>query len=307
MAPYTLPPNAVWFITGCSSGIGHALCAHLATKTDSRVVATARNLSTLSTLPSGPNILKLSLDVTSEISIQDALVTALQHFSRIDIVVNNAGYGLMRDTETMDLSKARKMMDANFWGVVRITQLALPIFRESNADTGSKGGLVIQITSMGGRLAFAGNAFYHASKFALEGFTESLANEVPEEWGIHFLCVEPGGVKTKYAETSTEGFEAEKRHHAYKDPTLPTNVLLKYKESPQATANWAEPEKVAEVMYGYVERGGEMGLRLPLGSDSWGMQKRAMEEGIGELERLKEVSCSTSGQDQLSSIDFLRK
>ncbi|KAF2241793.1 short-chain dehydrogenase [Trematosphaeria pertusa] len=307
MAPYTLPPSAVWFITGCSSGIGHALCAHLATHTTCRIVATARNPSSLSSLPSGPNILKLALDVTSESSIQSALAATLHAFGRIDILVNNAGYGLMADTETADPAAARALMDTNFWAAVRLTQLALPIFREENAKTGGpRGGMVMQITSLGGRLAFAGNAFYHASKFALEGFTEALAKEVPEEWGVRFLCVEPGGVKTRYAETSTGAFDVDRRNPAYRDPGLPTNVLLKYKESAEATRNWAEPGRVAEVLYGYVKKGGDMPLRLPLGSDSWGMQKKGLEEGLRDLESVRGVSLSTESEEQLRSIEFLQ-
>lgn len=306
MAPYTLPPDAVWFITGCSSGIGHALCAHLLKNTTSRVVATARNPSSLSSLPNTPNALKLALDVTSDASIQAALAATLHRFSRIDIVVNNAGYGIMGDTETMNMQQARGVMEANFWGAVRVTQLCLPILREENVKTGRRGGLVMQVTSMGGRLAFAGNTFYHASKFALEGFTEGLAKEVPDEWDVHFLCVEPGGVKTKYAETSTGGFDVENRLEVYKDPAMPTNLLLKYKESPEATRNWAEPERVVEVLCAFVERGGEMPLRLPLGSDSWGMQKKALEDGLRDLEAVKDVSVSTSGEEQLASIGFLR-
>lgn len=306
MVPYVLPPEAVWLITGCSSGIGQALCAHLASTTSSRIVATARNPTSLSSLPDGPNILKLALDVTSESSMQDAIAAALERFGRIDVVVNNAGFGTMGDTETIPLERARTMMDANFWGAVRMTQLSLPIFREQNAMSGQRGGLLVQVTSMGGRVAFAGNAFYHASKFALEGFSEALARELPENWGIHVLCVEPGGVKTRYAETSTGGLDAKNRLPAYTDPELPTNLLLKYKDSPAATANWAEPDKVVQVLYKFVEDGGEIPLRLPLGSDSWGMQKRAHEQGLKELERVKSISLSTSGAEQLKSLDFLK-
>jgi short-subunit dehydrogenase len=178
-------------------------------------------------------------------------------------VVNNAGYGLMSDSETMSLSLARSLMETNFWGAVRITQLCLPILRSQNA------GLVMQITSMGGRVAVAGSTFYHASKFALEGFTEGLANGLPADWDIHFLCVEPGGVKSKYAERVVSTFDSEERLDVYKDPNMPTNQLLEYIGTPGASENWAEPERVAEVLYGYVKTGGEMPLRLPLGSDAW--------------------------------------
>jgi len=307
MAPYTLPKNAVWFITGCSSGIGYSLAEYLITKTPSRVVATARKPSTLSSLPDGPNILKLALDVTSEASIQAALSATLDKFSRIDVLVNNAGYGTFGDTETADLASARNVMDTNFWGAVRLSQLALPVMRDTNKASGTQGGLIMQVTSMGGRVAVAGNSFYHASKFALEGFTESLAKEMAPDWNIKFLIVEPGGVKTKYADTTLTSFTSETRLDVYKDPALPINQLLNYLETPGANANWAEPEKLAEVLYAYVEKGGEMQLRLPLGSDAWTFQKVAYESWLKELENVKEVSCSTSTEEQVKSVEFLTK
>lgn len=307
MAPYTLPANAVWFITGCSSGIGYSLCEYLIKHTTSHVVATARNPTTLASLPDGPNILKLALDVTSDASIQASLDSTLARFGRIDVVVNNAGYGVMGDTETMELSRARSLMDTNFWGAVRVTQLSLRILRTKNAETGAKGGMIMQITSMGGRVAFAGSTFYHASKFALEGFTEGLANELPANWNIHFLCVEPGGVKSKYAATVLGALDDEKRPDVYKDPDMPTNQLLKYIEDPSASEKWAEPERVAEVLYGYLKRGGEMPLRLPLGSDAWGLLKAAAERDAKELDGLRQVSCSTIGQEQMKSVAFLKQ
>ncbi|KAF1995829.1 short-chain dehydrogenase [Amniculicola lignicola CBS 123094] len=309
MAPYTLPPKAVWFITGCSSGMGATLVTYLSTHTDALIVATARNPTTLSSLPSTPNILKLALDVTSETSIRSAITTTLAHWHRIDILVNNAGYGLMADTETVPPSISRPLMETNFWGPVLLTQLILPIFREQNALSGTIGGLVLQVSSMGGRMAFAGNAFYHASKFALEGFTEAVAKEMHPDWNIHFLLLEPGGVKTRFAETSTKDDAAagdEGWLDAYLGPSLGTNQLLAYKQDKEATKGWAEPGKVVEAIYGVVS-GGEVPLRLALGSDAWNMVKMGYEEGLKGLERWKEVGLGTSGGEQLESIGFLKK
>jgi NAD(P)-dependent dehydrogenase (short-subunit alcohol dehydrogenase family) len=313
MSPYNLPTSAVWFITGCSSGIGQHLALYLASNTQSRIVATARKPTDLESLPTSPNMLKLALDVTSESSIRAALAATLEKWGRIDVVVNNAGYGLMADTETVVLEKARKMMDANFWGAVLITQLALPILRTTNAENGGQqGGVILQVTSMGGRIAFPGNAFYHASKFALEGFTEAIAKEMPDSWGISFCCVEPGGVKTNYAATSTADPMSSATHPAYLDPSSPTNLIRKYKENPNATKNWAQPETVAEIIYETVKKGvgasGELPLRLPLGADSWGMQKGALEKGLRELEKVKSTALRTSGEGgeaQLESLKFL--
>ncbi|KAF2271139.1 short-chain dehydrogenase [Lojkania enalia] len=311
MSPYNLPPDAVWFITGCSSGIGQALCTYLLTSTQCRVVATARDPKTLSRLPESPNLLKLPLDVTCDSAIEAALTSTRHHWARIDVVVNNAGHGLMTDTETADLDAAYRLLDTNFWSAVRITQRTLPILRDENGKTGPRGGVVVQMSSLGGRLAFAGNAFYHASKFALEGFTEAISKEVAEEWGVHFVLVEPGGVRTGYADTSTSSMIAGDgtRHPAYRDPRLATNRMLEYKRSAEGTKNWAEAEMVAAAIYRVVSEGvgdqGEIPLRVPLGSDSWGMLKGATETTLEELERVKGVSLSTSGEVQMKSVEFL--
>src|SRR3954464_501602 len=123
MAPYTQPADAVWFITGCSSGIGLTLATYLLTHTSCRVVATARKPSTLESLPISDKLLKLALDVTSEESIQTALKATISNFNRIDVLVNNAGYNILAEAETVSPSSAHTLMETNFWGAVRLTQL----------------------------------------------------------------------------------------------------------------------------------------------------------------------------------------
>jgi NAD(P)-dependent dehydrogenase (short-subunit alcohol dehydrogenase family) len=212
---YHLPSNAVWFskfyspplsvqfscfltgkptkvtpVTGCSSGIGKALSQLVASKPGQRLVCTARDVSALSYLPdSTQNILKLSLDVTSQPSVDAAVAAALSRFGRVDVFVNNAGYTLSGDTENADDEEARRCVETDFWGMVRLTKHALRVLREENAkgNDGQRGGVVMNVSSMGGRMAYAGNAFYHASKFAMEGFTEAVSKEVRPEWNSEFL------------------------------------------------------------------------------------------------------------------------
>lgn len=103
------------------------------------------------------------------------------------MVVNNAGYTLFGDAENASEEDARKVVETDFWGMARVTQHALRILREENPKTGQQGGVVLNVSSMGGRLAFPGNAFYHASKFAMEGFTEAVSKEVRPEWNSKLL------------------------------------------------------------------------------------------------------------------------
>lgn len=169
-------------VTGCSSGIGEALAQYVA-KTSNRVVATARNPASLSNIPDSSNVLKLPLDVTSIASIESALSATLSHFQRLDVVINNAGYALTGDTEAAGDAEARALMDTNFWGMVDVTKRTLGIMREENVKNGGQqGGVILNVSSMGGWFGFPAASFYHASKFAMEGWTEAVAKELPVDW-----------------------------------------------------------------------------------------------------------------------------
>ena len=156
--------------------------AQLVAQSPNRVVATARKTSALGAIPSNDRVLKLELDVTSISSIDAALRTTLEKFGRIDVVVNNAGYTLAGDTEGAEDGESRAVFDTNFWGMVDVTKRALGIFRDENPKTGQQGGVVVNVSSLGGWSGFPGQSFYHASKFAMEGWTESVAKEVPASW-----------------------------------------------------------------------------------------------------------------------------
>ena len=180
--PYSLPKDAVWFITGCSSGIGEGLAQYVA-ETSNRVVATARNPASMSNIPNKPNVLKLTLDVTSMESINAAFNDTTQKFGRIDVIVNNAGYTLVGDTEAAGDAESRALLDTNFWGMVDVSKRALGVMRDDNVKNGGqKGGVILNISSMGGWFGFPACSFYHASKFAMEGWTEAVAKELPHEW-----------------------------------------------------------------------------------------------------------------------------
>ncbi|KAJ5614485.1 NAD(P)-binding protein [Penicillium herquei] len=221
VSPSSLCDQTVWFVTGCSSGLGKSL-AQVIYEAGHRLVATARDVVSLSYLPDDPNVLKLKLDVTSQEAITSAFTEALRKFSEINVVINNAGYGLVGDMEAISESEARDQLETNFWGPVHITQKALQIFRDVNFK--GRGGTIVQVSSIGGFLTAPGHSFYHASKFALEGFTKSVAKELRPEWNIHFLIASPGGMRTNFAQSS---LNSPPRHPAYDSPDVTPIIARK--------------------------------------------------------------------------------
>lgn len=181
----------VFFVTGTSTGFGYNIIQE-ALNRGHYAVATARNPSTLSfSNTTSTNFLALALDVTSKSSISAAFKHALEKFGRVDIVINNAGYGLSGCFEEFTEQQIRTQMEVNFFGLLDVTREAIKTMREQTPS----GGLIQQITSIGGLRGAACFSLYCASKFAVEGFTESVAQEMKPEWGIKFTCVEPGGFR----------------------------------------------------------------------------------------------------------------
>ncbi|PQE25028.1 retinol dehydrogenase 8 protein [Rutstroemia sp. NJR-2017a BVV2] len=288
-------------VTGCSSGIGKSLVLEILNNTNHSIIATARNTSSLAYIPESQRVLILALDVTSASSISTALSSGLSTFKHIDILVNNAGYGILGDTETIPDDAARKVLETNFWGPVNLTKEAVRIFREVN---GPKGGMIVQVSTMGGVVAFGGESFYHASKFALEGFTESLFHEIPANWNIQFLIIEPGGVKTNFAGPSLIRFPPSP---AYSDPSYPTRQLERFLEMPELHQNMSDADKVASIMLEAValKKQGGLGLRLPVGVDAWTYIKGKHEREVEEVEKVKDLSWKTENEAILKDIGFL--
>lgn len=192
--------SKVWFITGASRGFGRAW-ALTALQRGDKVAATARDTSTLTNLTErfGDAVLPLELDVTNREAAFARVAQAHKHFGRIDVVVNNAGYGLFGFAEEISEREARDQMDTNFFGALWVTQAALPLLREQGS------GHIIQVSSVGGLFSGPNVGVYCASKWALEAFTESLAFEV-QPFGVHVTLVEPaffatdwGGPSAKHA------------------------------------------------------------------------------------------------------------
>ncbi|PMD43179.1 NAD(P)-binding protein [Hyaloscypha variabilis F] len=292
--PYTLPPDATWLITGCSSGIGKAIATLIASKPSLRLIATARNPSTLSYLPSTHNILKLALDVTSPSSVDAAFAAAKAHWGEefhLDVVVNNAGYSLSGDTESATEEEMHAEIETLFFGTARVTMRAVGVMRESKKEKGEwRGGVIFNISSLAGLIGLPGHAFYHAGKFAVEGWSESVAREMHPDWNINICIVEPSGVKTEF-EGHSKAHAAP--HPAYTDPSMPARKLEAYVNAGIKAGggeHLMEPSAIAETIFMIAERGEKVPLRLPLGAVVWKMAKAKAEGFLGELEVLKGIS-----------------
>lgn len=188
--------HKVWFITGCSRGFGREW-AIAALERGDKVVATARKVDTLKDLADkyGEHLLPLELDVTNRSAVVAAVDQGYEHFAALDVLINNAGYGHFGMAEEVSEVHARAQMETNFFGALWGTQAALPHMRVQ------KSGHIIQVSSIGGITAFPGVSMYHASKWALEGFSQSLAQEVAG-FGIHITLLEPGGFETDWSGSS---------------------------------------------------------------------------------------------------------
>ncbi len=198
--------SKVWFITGTSKGFGR-IWAQAALERGDRVVATARNVAALDDLVArhGDNVLALTLDVTDKAAVDAAVAEAHGRFGRLDVVVNNAGYGLFGMIEEISEADARAQLETNLFGALWVTQAALPILREQGS------GHIIQVSSIGGVNAFPMVGLYHASKWGLEGFSQALAQEVAG-FGIKVTLVEPTGFSTDWSGPSAVQSE---QHPAY--------------------------------------------------------------------------------------------
>jgi NAD(P)-dependent dehydrogenase (short-subunit alcohol dehydrogenase family) len=191
-------PSKVWFITGTSRGFGR-VWAQAALARGDRVVATARNIETLEALVEryGDLVAPLALDVTDKAAAAAAIAFAHERFGRLDVVINNAGYGLFGTIEEIGEAEARAQIETNLFGALWVTQAALPFMRAQ------KSGHIIQVSSIGGVNAFPTVGLYHASKWGLEGFSQSLAAEVAG-FGIKVTIVEPGGFATEWGGVSAQ-------------------------------------------------------------------------------------------------------
>lgn len=189
----TLPADPVWLITGCSTGFGREL-ARLVLDRGWRLVATARNVEQVRDLAEGAQgrAIAVALDVTKPDEVASAVKAATDAFGRVDVLVNNAGYGYLSAVEEGEDEQIRAMFEANVFGLAAVTRAVLPVMR------GQGSGAIVNITSVGGLVGFPGSGYYAATKFAVEGLTDALSKEVAP-LGLQVLAVEPGPFRTDWA------------------------------------------------------------------------------------------------------------
>ncbi|MCG7349519.1 oxidoreductase [Sphingomonas sp. ACRSK] len=189
-----MPPSSpVWFITGCSTGFGRELATRVLER-GWRAVVTARNRDSVADLVEGreDRALALALDVTDQAQITRAVAAAEDKFGRIDVLVNNAGYGYQSSIEEGEEAEIRAQFDANVFGLFALTRAVLPILRAQRS------GRILNITSVAGLIGFPASGYYAASKHAVEGWSDTLRAEVAP-LGIHVTCIEPGPFRTDWA------------------------------------------------------------------------------------------------------------
>ncbi|HEX3712779.1 MAG TPA: SDR family NAD(P)-dependent oxidoreductase [Trebonia sp.] len=248
--------SQVFLLTGSSRGLGRQI-AEAALAAGHQLVATARNPADLADLAQryGDQVLPVALDVTDPVAAQAAVAAGVEAFGRIDVVVNNAGYANLAAVEDITLEDFRAQVDANLFGVVNVTKAALPVLRAQG------GGHVIQVSSIGGRLATAGLSAYQAAKWAVGGFSEVLAREAGP-LGIKVTVLEPGGMQTDWAGSSM-------RVAPISEPYQPTvGAMAAVHDGLGSASALGDPAKVAQVVL-QVAAMAEPPLRLILGSEAY--------------------------------------
>lgn len=270
----------VWFITGCSSGFGRALAEHLLI-TGHKVFATARQPEALDLLQAQyPETCQVAaLDVTDNSQIQQSLESALNAFGRIDVLVNNAGYGLIGALEEFDDQQMRANFETNFFGAINVIRAALPTFRAQQS------GHIVNISAAAVISNYAGFSIYGASKWALEGATEALAAEL-KPLGIKVTMVQPGPFRTEFIARSLES--AQSRITDYEKTSGKFAAYLKMVDGKQP----GDPAKAAAAIVAAVESEAPP-LRLVLGKYATDKVRKKLTATERELAAWEQVGAPT--------------
>ncbi len=283
MAPSAPSPPArkrTWLITGCSSGLGQALCTRVLERGD-RVVCTARKLDALKEFQERfpEQAIPLALDVTDAAAVRRVVEDALSRTGGIDVLVNNAGYGAVGALEEFDEEAVRAAFDANVYGPYRLIRALLPSMRAR------KSGHILNISSMAGIVGIPGFTFYSATKFAVEGMSEALAQEVAA-FGIKVILIEPGPFRTAF-----------RGRNLYSAPAMDVyaETVGRFRRTLADTDGKqpGDPLRAADAMIATVEAE-KPPMRLPLGEVCLNMVRQKLERVKSDLDAWQDVSLSTS-------------
>jgi NAD(P)-dependent dehydrogenase (short-subunit alcohol dehydrogenase family) len=270
----------VWLVTGSGSGLGRDI-AEAALAAGDSVVAGARRTEELAPLVAqyGERVKPVTLEVRDAAAAKAAVETAVNTFGRLDVLVNNAGYGQFAPFEQMSAEDFQAVVDTCFWGVVHTTRAAIPVMR------GQKSGHIFQVSSIGGRFGMPGNTPYHAAKWAVGGFSDSLAAEVAS-FGVKVCTVEPGGIRTNWAKRARQTVpDLRPEYEAAVGPILKLLQSIPGREE-------SDPRKIAEVLV-KLANSDAVPMRLILGVDAEKWVQSAEDARAKEAARWRELTLST--------------
>ncbi|MBP3963191.1 oxidoreductase [Paenibacillus lignilyticus] len=284
--------SKVWLITGSSRGFGRSLAEAVLANGD-QLIATARNPEQLSDLAEryGSQVRTVQLDVTRFEQAEAAVKTAFETFGRLDVLVNNAGYGNVSSIEETSMDDFRAQVETNLWGTINVTKAALPLLREQGH------GHIVQFSSIGGRIGAPGLAPYQLAKWAVEGFSEVLSKEVAP-LGLKVTLIEPGGFRTDWAGSSMQHIEP---RDEYKDTV---GGLLKYLRDSTGKEN-GDPDKAAQAILTIVNEE-HPPLRLLLGSDAVDIASAVDQGKLAETKRWEKLSRSADFEVKALSPEVTR-
>lgn len=273
-------PDPAWFITGCSTGFGEAIASRVLAR-GWRAVVTARDKARLARLVDGhgANALAVDLDVTDPAQIREAVEASEGRFNRIDVLVNNAGYGYMTSVEEADEAEIRRQFEANVFGLFAMTKAVLPIMRRQGT------GHIVNITSLAGLVGLPASGYYAATKHAVEGWSDSLAAEIAP-LGIKLTCVEPGPFRTDFAGRSIS--ENPTRIADYEGTVGARLASIKRQDGGQP----GDPVRAAEAII-EITQAEEPPRHLMLGAIAVEMATERLSKTLREIERWRALALST--------------
>jgi NAD(P)-dependent dehydrogenase (short-subunit alcohol dehydrogenase family) len=282
----------VWLITGSGNGLGRDI-AEAALAAGDSVVAGARRTEELAPLVAqyGERVKPVTLEVRDEAAAKAAVKLAVDSFGRLDVLVNNAGYGKIAPFEQISAEDFQAVVDTCFYGVVYTTRAAVPVMRKQ------KSGYIFQVSSVGGRLAIGGNTPYHAAKWAVGGFSDTLAMEVAP-FGVKVCTLEPGGIRTNWARRA--GQDAP---DLLPDYEVSVGSTLKVLRSLEGRAE-GDPQKIADVVV-QLANSHEVPVRLLLGVDAEKRVQQAEAARATEAEKWRHLTVSTVFED--ANLAFLER